>query len=115
MYKKILMCAVIALILVPAGVLAAGFGGNNTGAASGKGPCLQDEQHCMNQSGQQGSGTQEQYRHGMQQNGLNGAAGSRCAGDGQCSGDSQCTHEQKQTRSMLRLHDGTGGACRNSP
>lgn len=115
MYKKILMCAILALILVPAGVLAAGFGGDNTGMASGKGPCLHDGQNCMNQSGQQGSGMQEQYRHGMQQNGLNGATGNRCTGDGRCSGDGQCTHEQKQTRSMLRLHDGTGGAGKNNP
>ncbi|MGB9175751.1 MAG: hypothetical protein WCB46_03325 [Methanoregula sp.] len=109
MDKKILICAVIALILVPASVMAAGFGGNNTGAASGQGPCLQDGQNCMNQGGQQGSGTQEHYRHGMQQNGVNGATGAQCSGDG------PCTHEQKQTGSMLRLHDGTGGACKNSP
>lgn len=109
MNKKILICAVIALILVPATVMAAGFGGNATGAAPGNGPCLQDGQSCMNQTGQQ-----EHYRHGMQQNGMqqNGMNG---AGRGQCSGDGQCTHEQKQTRSMLRLHDGTGGACKNSP
>lgn len=114
MYKKILICAVIALVLVPAGVFAAGFGGNNTGAASGKGQYLQDGQTCMNQSAQQGTGTQEQYRHGMQKNDLNGGTGSRCAGDGQCSGDGLGTHEQNQTRSMLRLHDGTGGSCKNS-
>lgn len=108
MYKKILICAVIALILIPAAVMAAGFGGNNTGAASGSGLCLQDGQDCANQAGQQGSGTQEHYRHGRGQNGMNGGTGARC------SGDSQCTHEQQQTRSMLRLHDGTGGACKNN-
>ena len=63
----------------------------------------------MNQTGQQGTGAQEQYRYGMQQNGAKGAAGA------QCTGDCQCTSEQKQTRSMLRLHNGTGGACKNSP
>jgi hypothetical protein len=109
MYKKIFICAVIALILVPASVMAAGFGGNNTGAAAGQGPYLQDGQNCVNPAGQQGSVTQEHYRHGMQQNGVDGAVGTQCSGDG------QCTHEQKQTRSMLRLHDGTGGACKNSP
>lgn len=109
MYKKILICAVIALVLVPATVMAAGFGKESTGAASGQGPCLQDGQNCMNQTGQQGSGAQEQHRYGMQQNGAKGAAGSQCPSDGQCTG------EQKQTRSMLRLHDGTGGACKNLP
>jgi hypothetical protein len=109
MYKKVLICAVIALIFVPAAVMAAGFGGNSTGAASGQGACLQDGQNCMNQTGQQGTGAQEQYRHGMQQNGTKGAAGAQCSGNG------NCTAEQKQTRSMLRLHDGTGGACKNTP
>lgn len=108
MYKKILICAVIALVLVPASVMAAGFGGKGTDAACGQGQCLQDGQNCMNQD-QQGSGAQEQHRYGMQQNGAKGAAGSQCSGEGQCTG------EQKQTRSMLRLHDGTGGACKNAP
>jgi hypothetical protein len=40
---------------------------------------------------------------------MNGATGAQCSGDG------QCTNEQKHTRSMLRLHDGTGGACKNIP
>ncbi len=109
MDKRILICAVIALILVPASVMAAGFGGQSTGAATGQGSCLQDGQNCMNQTGQQGIGTQEQYRYGMQQNGTKGAAGA------QCSGDCQYTSEQKQTRSMLRLNDGTCGACKNIP
>jgi hypothetical protein len=109
MYKKILICAVIALILVPASVMAAGSGGKNSGAASGQGQCLQDGQTCMNPAGQQGSGTQEQYRHGMQQNGAPGAPGTQCSGDG------QCDNEQKQTRSMLRLHDGSCGAGTGSP
>lgn len=109
MYKKILICAVIALILVPAAVLAAGPGGNSNGAASGQGQCLQDGQNCMNQSGQQGTGTQEQYRHGMGQKGAKGTAGAQCSGDGQCTG------EQKQTRSMLRLHDGSCGNGKNTP
>jgi hypothetical protein len=106
MLKKTIICAVIALILVPASVMAAGFGGNSTGAAAGLGPCMQDGQNCMNQTGQQGTGTQEQYRYGMQQNKGQGTG---------CSGDGQCTGEPKQARSMLRLHDGSGKACKNSP
>ncbi|MDO9326418.1 MAG: hypothetical protein Q7T80_15825 [Methanoregula sp.] len=109
MDKRILICAVIALILVPASVMAAGFGGQNTGAVSGQGQCLQDGQNCMNQTGQQGTGTQEQYRHGMQQNGMNGATGVQCSGAG------QCTNGEKQIRSMLRLNNGTCGSCKNSP
>ena len=109
MDKRILICAVIALILVPASVMAAGFGGPSTGAAAGQGSCLQDGQNCMNQTGQQGTGTQEQYRYGMQQNKMIGAIGAHCSGAG------QCTNEQKQTRSMLRLQNGTCGACKNIP
>ena len=109
MDKRILICAVIALILVPASVMAAGFGGQSTGAAPGQGLCLQDGKNCMNQTGQQATGAQEQYRYGMQQNGAKGTAGAQCSGNG------QCTSEQKQTRSMLRLHDGTGVACKNRP
>jgi len=109
MDKRILICAVIALILVPASVMAAGIGGPGTVAAAGQGSCLQDGQNCMNQTGQQGTGTQEQYRYGMQQNKINGANGAQCSGAG------QCTNEQKQARSMLRLHDGTCGACKNIP
>ena len=60
MMKKILICAIIALVLVPASVMAAGFGGRGTAAGSGQCQCLQDGQNCMNPTGQQGSGTQEQ-------------------------------------------------------
>ena len=80
MMKKILICAVIALVLVPASVMAAGFGGKSAGTGTGQGQCLQDGQICGNQTGQQGSGTMAQSRNGMQQNGVNGAL---CTGDGQ--------------------------------
>ena len=108
MLKKILICAVIALILVPASVMAAGFGGKGTGAASGQGQCLQDGQNCVNQTGLQGAGIQAQYSYRAQQNGENGATGSQCSGNG------ECDTVKKQTRSMLRLHDGTGTACKNN-
>jgi hypothetical protein len=103
MLKKIFICAVIALVLVPASVMAAGFGGNGSGTAPGQGQCLHDGQNCVNQTAPQGTGTEEQHRYGMQ---INGAKGSH--GDGDC----QCTGEQKQTRSMLRLHDGSGRTTR---
>jgi hypothetical protein len=106
MLKKILICAVIALILVPASVMAAGFGGKGTAAASGQGQCLQDGLNC--QTGQQGAGIQAHYCYGAQQNGANGATGSQCSGNG------QCDTVKNQTRSMLRLHDGTGTACKNN-
>ena len=51
----------IALVLVPATVMAAGFGGKITGSAPGQGQCLQDGQNCGNQTGQQGTGSQAQY------------------------------------------------------
>ena len=139
MMKKILICAVIALILVPASVMAAGFGGKSTGAGTGQGQCLQDGQNCMNQTGQQGSGTMAQYRNGLQQDEVKGALctcdGQNCANQGgpngsgamaqyrsgmqqdgakgtPGSGNGLCTNAQNQTRSMIRLHDGTGGACK---
>jgi len=108
MMKKILICAIIALVLVPASVMAAGFGGKVTAAASGQGQCLQDGQNCVNQNSQQGTGAQGQYRFGAQQN---GAKGTRVA---QCLGNGQCTISQNQTRSMLRLHDGSCGGCKTT-
>lgn len=108
MMKKILICAIIALVLVPASVMAAGFGGKGTAAASGQGQCLQDGQNCMNPTGQQGSGTQEQYRFGALQNGASGARGAQCQGNG------QCDTVKNQTCSMLRLHDGSCGGCKTT-
>ncbi len=104
MLKKFSICAILALILVPASVMAAGFGGNGTGTGLGQGQCLQDGQNCMNQTAQQGTGVQDQHRYGMQQGGVKGSHG-----DGDC----QCTNDQKQTRSMLRLHDGSGRTARS--
>jgi len=107
MIKKIVICAVIALILVPATVLAAGFGGQNNGtAAAGQGQCLCDGQNCTNQSCTLGSGNQTQFRHGVQ---VNGEAGTCSAPNSQCTGD------LNQTRSMQRLHDGSGAGCKNVP
>lgn len=108
MMKKILICAIIALVLVPASVMAAGFGGKGTGTGSGQGQCLQDGQNCVNQTCQQGTGVQAQYCYGTRQNGANGATGTQCSGNG------HCDTVKKQTRSMLRLHDGSGTACKNN-
>jgi hypothetical protein len=108
MMKKILICAVIALILVPASVIAAGFGGRATGTAPGQGLCVQDGQNCLSQKCQQGTGTQEQYRYGAQPDGVKGARGGQGVGTG------QCTSSQNQTRSRLRLHDGSCGGCKNT-
>jgi hypothetical protein len=106
MIKKIVICAVIALILVPATVMAAGSGGQNAGTAPGLGQCLHNGQNCADQSGTPGSGNQTQYRYGAQQNGETGVKGSV---------NGQCTNEQKHTRSMLRLHDGSCTGCKNVP
>lgn len=109
MSKKILICAVIALVLVPASVMAAGFGGRATGTAACQGPCVQDGLNCVSQDCQQGTGTQEQYRYGMQPDVVKGARGGHGFGTGQCA----CT--QNQTRSMLRLNGGSCGTCTNTP
>ena len=108
MMKKILSCAIIALVLVPASVMAAGFGGKGTGAVSTQGQCLQDGQNCVNQTCQQGIGTQAQYRFGALQNGATGSKGAQYSGNG------QCDTVKDQTRSMLRLHDGSCGGCKTT-
>jgi hypothetical protein len=104
MIRKIVICAVIALILMPSGVLAAGFGGQNAGTASGQEQCLHNGQNCADQSGSLGSVSETQFRYGAQQNGKTGA---------HYSADDQGTREQKHTRSMGRLHDGSCTACKN--
>jgi len=106
MIRKIIICAVIALILVPAGVLAAGSGGQNTGTAAGQGQCLHNGQNSADQSGTLGSGIQSQYRYGAQQNRQMNSYGSQ---------QGQGTTEQKHTRSMSRIHDGTCTGCKNVP
>jgi|GEM_PF-2417870 PAB1-binding protein PBP1 len=106
MIRKIVICAIIALILVPASVMAAGFGGKNAGTAPAQGQCLQDGQNCENPSGTPGTGMQAQYRHGGQQNG-------EARGHGSLNG--ACTSEQKQTRSMLRLQNQTCTGCQGIP
>lgn len=105
MIRKLVICAVLALVLVPATVLAAGFGGQNNGATPGQGQCLQNGQNCANQSCSMGAGSQVQCRNGGQLNGENCPCGSQ---------DGQCTHEQKHTRSMGRLHDGSCTGCKNT-
>jgi hypothetical protein len=104
MIRKIIICAVIALILVPAGVLAAGFRGQNAGTASGQGQCLHNGQNCADQSGTLVSGNQSQYRYGAQLNGETGTHG--CM-------NGQCTHGQRHTGSMQCLHDGSCTGCKN--
>ena len=81
MNKKILICAVIALILIPASVMAVGYGGMSMNPAYGQGKCLQDGQNCRNQTGFQESGAQAQYRYYGPQN---GSIATFCSGDGQC-------------------------------
>jgi len=104
MMKKIIICAVIALVLVPATVMAAGFGGQNAGTASGQGQCLHNGENCADQSGTLGSGNQSQYRYGVQLNGEAGTSGSQ---------HGQGTHGQKHTRSTTCLHDGSCTGCNN--
>jgi hypothetical protein len=106
MIRKIIICAVIALVLVPAGVMAAGFGGQNAGTASGQGQCLHNGENCANHSDAPGSGNQTRYRYGAQQNGETGTNSHQ---------NGQCTNEQKHTRSMGCLHDGSCTGCKNAP
>ena len=112
MIKKIAMCAVIALIFVPASVLAEGFGAQNSvdqGPGQEHGSCQPDGQSCANQTGSQASCTQAQYRSGTPGSETSGGMGMSCSGDCQSTGD------RKHTRTMFRLHDGSGCASGNTP
>ena len=102
MMKKIIICAVIALVLVPATVMAAGYGWQNNGTAPGQGSCLQNGQNCGNASWMSESGVQGQCQYGMQQNGNT---------RGCITGECPCTQDQKNTRMMSRLRDGSGSRC----
>lgn len=106
MIRKIILCAVIALILVPAGVLAAGSEGQNAGTAAGQCQCLHDGQNSADQPCTLASGNQSQFRYGAQQNRENGIPGYQ-NGTG--------TRIQKHTRSQSRIHDGTCSGCKNIP
>jgi hypothetical protein len=105
MIRKLIIGAVIALILVPATVMAAGFWGQNAGTDSGQGQCLHNGENCADQSGNLGSGNQSQYRYGAQLNGDAGTCGSH---------NGQGAHGQKHTRSTTCLHDGSCTGCNDS-
>jgi hypothetical protein len=109
MVSKILICAIIALVLVPASVMAAGSGGKNAGGVSGQGICLQDGQNCVNPGGQAGTGIQAQHQYFGQATGGSGIQGTmqgaRFQGNGQ--GDML----RNQTHLMTRLYDGSCGNC----
>jgi hypothetical protein len=108
MYRKIVIGAVIALLLVPATVLAAGYGQQNSGTAAGQGPCLQE--NCpfgTNQTCTAGSGSQARFGcGGEQQAGTTGTPGTQnCA----------CTGEQKRSRGMHCTGCGNGAGSTASP
>jgi hypothetical protein len=105
MIRKLVICAVIALILVPATVLAAGPEGQNAGAARGTGQCLQDGQGCTDSSGVSG-GIQAQHRYGGQQNG---------EFKGKALMNGQGTRTQNQTRSMLHIRNESCTGCQGVP
>lgn len=114
MYRKLAICALAALILVPAAVLAAGSG---AGTCRGQGQDAGNLQNCtlMHQYGF-GSGQQiqdggrdtagaGQFMYGARENGSNGAGKQLRAR----SCDQSCTGDASLNRNQTRLRD---GSCR---
>ncbi len=103
--------AILALFLVvPATVMAAGFGGQNAGAAASPGQHLCNGQNCTHAADGTGSAFQARHQYGMDTD--NKLAGH---GTGHGAGTGQGTMDQKHTRTMQRLHTGNCTACRNAP
>jgi hypothetical protein len=106
MIKKIAICSIIALLLVPASVLAAVAGGQNESTACGQGQCLNNGLNCTNPSCTGTPGFSYGNGYGRHQSGGTHTKGSP---------DGQCTSDQNHARLMTRLHEGTCTACKTIP
>jgi len=94
MLKKIALCAMLVLILVPASVMAAGMQGQASGMGKGSGSGMQSQATTDSTAGEQLINS-----HGQ---GSAGASGSGNAGmSGSCNG----TCDQDQVRNMTRIQD----------
>ncbi|MDD1718957.1 MAG: hypothetical protein LUQ25_02755 [Methanoregulaceae archaeon] len=128
MFRKIAICALIALMVVPAAVLAAGSqgSGNGNGSAQGtdtagtgvQGMCQygKNAEHQFQCSGNQ-TATQKQFMYGSQNtaqsgNQVNGQGNGQMLRTRSC--DLAGTQDQDRTRNQTRLRDGSCGNCPTS-
>jgi hypothetical protein len=98
MFKKIALCAMLVLILIPASVMAAGMQGQGSGSANGAGSGMQSQsQTAMDSS----SGEQSINSHGQGSGTASGSGGVQMARSGSCNG----TCDQDMIRNMTRSQD----------
>jgi len=129
MFRKIAICTLIALIVVPAAVLAAGSQGNGNGKGIAQGTQVQQDTatQAMHRFGENtghqyqcnGNQTcaQEQFMYGVENNTQNG---NQVIGQGNgkmfqaMSRDQQSAKDMDRNRNQTRLRDGSCGNCVNT-
>jgi hypothetical protein len=98
MFKKIALCAMLVLILIPASVMAAGMEGQGSGSANGAGNGMQSQSQTAIDSS---SGEQSINSHGQGSGTASGSGGAQMARSGSCNG----TCDQDMIRNMTRSQD----------
>lgn len=98
MFKKIALCAMLVLILVPASVLAAGMQGQASGTGRGAGSGMQSQSQAAIDST---TGEQLVNSHGQGSAGASGSGNARMSGASSCNG----TCDQDMVRNMTRSQD----------
>ena len=129
MFSKIAICALIALIVVPAAVLAAGSQGSGNGNGIAQGTLVQQDtaMQAMHRFGDttdhqyqcNGNQTcaQKQFMYGAENNAQNG---NQVTGQGNgkmlqaMSGDQQSAKDMDRNMNQTRLRDGSCGNCVNA-
>ena len=96
MLKKIALCAMLVLILVPASVMAAGMQGQASGMGKGAGSGMQSQATTDSTAGEQLITS-----HGQGSAGASGSGNARIPGAGSCNG----TCDQDMVRNMTRIQD----------
>jgi hypothetical protein len=96
MLKKIALCAMLVLILVPASVMAAGTQGQASGMGKGAGSGMQSQAATDSTAGEQLINS-----HGQGSAGASGSGTARMLRSGSCNG----TCDQDMVRSMTRTQD----------
>jgi hypothetical protein len=99
MFKKIALCAMLVLILIPASVMAAGMQGQGSGSANGAGSGMQSQsQTAMDSS----SGEQSINSHGQGSGTASGSGGAQMARSGSCNGTCDQDMIRNMTQDMIR-------------
>ncbi len=104
MFKKIALCAMLVLILIPASVMAAGMQGQGSGSSNGAGNGIQSQSQTAIDSS---SGEQPINTHGQRSGISSGSGDAQMARSGSCNGtcdqDMIRNMTQDMTRSQLRF------------